>query len=89
MDSEMGQGGEINITQSDAKLLISFNLSQAQEVEVSVFNMEGQYIVQSDQINVSNETLSYDLPDGASGLYFLRITRTNTISVSKFFINNN
>ena len=89
VDSKTRPDHEISIFQSDAKLFVNFNFDQAQDVDVSIFNMEGQYIVHSDQISVINETVSYDLPDGASGLYFLRITRNNTGSVSKFFINNN
>jgi len=89
LGNETNPGNAISILQSNGKISIDFDFDQTKPVEVSIFNLEGQFITRNDQRSVANETLNYYLPERASGVYFLRITHSNTVSVTKFFVRNN
>ncbi len=67
---------------------ISFTLSRKEEVEINVFNILGQQVVQlvHDDLSAGKYTVEFDGAGFASGVYFYRLTAGNTDIARKMLL---
>lgn len=64
--------GQSNVYANANGIFAQFGFESATDVTISMYNTLGQEVIGAKQYNVSNETVSLDLP-GAHGIYFVRI----------------
>jgi len=64
--------------------LINFNLSETTNSLISVINVLGQTIVNPIAVDANNQSVNLALPEGFTGMYFVRIESTKGTVTKKF-----
>jgi len=65
---------------------ITFNLQQRQNVNVAVYNLQGQRLAEHRFNNVLNQTFPLELSSRAAGHYIVRVDLGGSSSASKIFV---
>lgn len=64
--------------------LITFNLSETTNTNISVLNVLGQTIIESFNVDASKQSVNVVLPEGFSGLYFVKVESSKGAITKKF-----
>ncbi len=63
---------------------VNFNLSEITSTNISVINVLGQTIVETITLDASNQSIGITLPEGFTGLYFIKIESSKGSITKKF-----
>lgn len=72
---------------SDVKL--TFNLPEKQMVNLKIYNMLGQLVLDNDLPETLNQTYSFDIRQQGTGIYIVRVQFGNQAGASKVFLTGN
>lgn len=72
---------------SDVKL--TFNLPEKQMVNLKIYNMLGQLVLDNDLPETLNQTYSFDIRQQGTGIYIVRVQFGNQTGASKVFLTGN
>ncbi|MEL6864485.1 MAG: S8 family serine peptidase [Bacteroidota bacterium] len=67
---------------AQSHVFVDFDLEEAQQVTITLYDILGKEVIRIDEQNRSREQLRIDLPEAASGLYYLQFKIGNQ-SISK------
>jgi hypothetical protein len=72
---------------SDVKL--TFNLPEKEMVNLKIYNMLGQLILENDLPETLNQTYSFDIRQQGTGIYIFKVQFDNKVGASKVFLTGN
>jgi len=72
----------------DQNLRITFNLAERQPVDLRIYNMAGQLILQNTLPETLNQTYYLDLGYQATGIYIVKVQYGNTVSARRVYFFN-
>lgn len=81
---QVNLGSQIEILPTAQGNLINFNLSETTNSTISVMNVLGQTIVEGINIDANTQSINIALPEGFSGLYFIKIESAKGNVTKKF-----
>jgi len=74
--------------ETDKNLRITFNLLERSPVELKIYNMAGQLILQNTLPETLNQTYYLDLGYQATGIYIVKVQYGNTVSARRVYFTN-
>lgn len=70
-----------------SELKVTFNLEEKQPVQLAVYNMQGQEILQNQLPETLNQTYTFDLGLQGTGIYIVKVQIGFRVGATKVFIN--
>jgi len=74
--------------EADQDLRITFNLSERQPVDLRIYNMNGQLILQNTLPETLNQTYFFDIGFQSTGIYIVKVQYGNTVSARRIYLFN-
>ena len=74
--------------EADKNLRITFNLNERQPVDLRIYNMAGQLILQNTLPETLNQTYYLDLGYQSPGIYIVKVQYGNSVSARRIFFFN-
>jgi Pregnancy-associated plasma protein-A/CARDB len=74
--------------EADQDLRVTFNLAERQPVDLRIYNMNGQLILQNTLPETLNQTYFFDMGFQSTGIYIVKVQYGSTVSARRIYIFN-
>lgn len=86
-DSNSNYENQVSFVNSNNGVFVNFNFDSNTNAVIDVFNVAGQEIVESKNINTSNQTVGLQIPQDYQGMYIIRVIINEKVITQRFYKN--
>lgn len=78
---------EVSFLNAADGVFVNFNSEESKNASINVFNVAGQEIIESKNVNTDSKTISIQLPQDYQGMYIIRVIIDEMVITQRFYKN--